>query len=137
MIRPTKRLALVSPGEPLPQMEKTFSTVDLMAYGAATWDWHRLHYDLEFARSMMLPNVIVDGQAYGALFARVALDWAGPKAFIVRLSLRMRAMAFAGDRLLADGVVKEIGDQTVVLAQRLTSGGRLVAESTTEVRLPG
>lgn len=137
MIKPTRRLSLVDRGELMSPLEKVFTTVDLMAYGAATWDWHRMHYDLEFARSMNLPNVIVDGQAYGALFARAALDWAGPKAFVVRLSLRMRAMAFAGDRLLADGVVTEIGGQTVVLEQRLTSNGRLVAEATTEVRLPG
>ncbi len=136
MIKPTRRLALLNRGEALAPLEKTFTTVDLMAYGAATWDWHRMHYDLEFARAMKLPNVIVDGQAYGALFARAASDWAGPQAFIVRLSLRMKSMAFAGDPLLAEGEVTQIRDRTVVLAQRLTSSGRLVSEATTEIRLP-
>ncbi|MDA9521318.1 hypothetical protein XI06_13300 [Bradyrhizobium sp. CCBAU 11434] len=136
MIKPTKSLATVQPGEKLIPLEKTFTTVDLMAYGAATWDWHRLHYDLDFARKMKMPNVIIDGQAFGALFARAAVDWAGPQAFVARLSFKMKSMAFAGETLRLEGEVAEIRDRTVVLAQQLTSGGRLVSEARTEVRLP-
>lgn len=136
MIKPTKGAAVVRPGEALPVIEKTFTTVDLMAYGAATWDWHRLHYDIDFARSMKLPNVVIDGQAFGALFARGVVDWAGPQAFIKRLSFKMKSMAFAGERLRVEGEVTQIRAHTVVVAQRLTSGGRLVSEAETEVQLP-
>ncbi|MCA6111570.1 MaoC/PaaZ C-terminal domain-containing protein [Bradyrhizobium cenepequi] len=136
MIKPTKSVAMVQPGEPLPMLERTFTTVDLMAYGAATWDWHRVHYDVDFAWAMKLPNVIIDGQAFGALFARAVLDWAGPQAFIERLSFKMKSMAFAGQTLRVESEVTQIRDRTVVLAQRLTSGSRLVSEAGTEVRLP-
>ncbi|MCP1909503.1 acyl dehydratase [Bradyrhizobium elkanii] len=136
MIKPTKSAAMVRPGQSLPVLERTLTTVDLMAYGAATWDWHRLHYDLDFARSMKLPNVVVDGQAFGALFARAMMDWAGPQAFVARLSFKMKSMAFAGETLQVEGEVTEIRDRTVVLVQRLTSGGRLVSEAESEVRLP-
>ena len=44
-------------------------------------------------------------------------------------------MAFAGDTLRAEGEVTEVRDRIVVLAQRLTSAGRLVAEATAEIRL--
>lgn len=117
-------------------LEKQFTSVDLVAYGAATWDWHRLHYDLEYARSKKLPGVLVDGQAFGALLARAALDWAGPRAFVTRLSLRMKSMAFAGDTLRAEGEVSSVNGNTVVLAQRLMNSGRIAAEATTEIRLP-
>lgn len=136
MIQPTKSVAAVLPGEVLPVLERTFTAVDLMSYGAATWDWHRLHYDVDFARSMKLPNVVIDGQVFGALFARAVVDWAGPLAFVARLSFKMKSMAFAGETLRVEGEVAEIRDRTVFLAQRLTSGGRLVSEATTEVRLP-
>lgn len=136
MIKPTKSTAMVHAGEKLPPLEKTFTTVDLMAYGAATWDWHRLHYDLDFARSMNMPNVIIDGQAFGALFARAVVDWAGPRSFVARLSFKMKSMAFSGETLRLEGEIVEISSCTVVLAQRLTSGGRLVSEAQTEVRLP-
>jgi acyl dehydratase len=139
MIKPTRSSTTVAPGEALPPLERRFTAVDLVAYGAATWDWHRLHYDLEYARSMGLPGVVIDGQAFGALLARAALDWAGPRAFITRLSFKMKSMAFAGDTLRAEGEVTAVragaSGPVVVLAQRLTSAGRLVAEAATEIRL--
>jgi len=136
VIKKTKSAGEISPGESLPVLEKKFTAVDLVAYGAATWDWHRLHYDVDYARSRQLPGVIVDGQAFGALLARAALDWAGPRAFITKMSLRMKSMAFAGDTLRAEGSVSEVRQNAVVLAQRLMNQDRVVAEATTEIRLP-
>jgi acyl dehydratase len=139
-LKPTRSSATVAPGEALPPLERQFTVVDLVAYGAATWDWARLHYDIDYARSLNLPGVVVDGQAFGALLARAALDWAGPRAFVTRLAFKMRSMAFAGDTLRAEGEVTAIragaGGPIVALAQRLTSAGRLVAEAATELRLP-
>jgi len=140
MIKATRSAADIKPGEALPPLERRFTAVDLVAYGAATWDWHRLHYDLEYARSLNLPGVVIDGQAFGAVLARAALDWAGPRAFVTKLSFRMKSMAFAGDTLRAEGEVTAVrsfaGGHLVELAQRLTSAGRRVAEATTEIRLP-
>jgi len=140
MIRPTRRAATLAPGDKLPTAEQLMTAADLVAYGGATWDWNRLHFDLDYARSLNLPNVVVDGQAFGALLAKHALAWLGPRAFISRLSFKMRAMAFAGDTLRADGEVSAIrpgaDHDVVVLTQRLTVGDRIAAESTTEIRLP-
>lgn len=141
MIRPTRDPATIRPGDALPAHQQRFSQVDLVSYGAATWDWHRLHYDVEYARSKKLPGTLVDGQAYGAVFARVAVDWAGPRAFITRLNFKMKSMAFAGDTLLAQGEVASVrvldgGATLVTLSQRLMNGERVCAESTTEVRIP-
>ena len=136
MIKDTKSPSKVAVGESLPALEKRFTAVDLVAYGAATWDWHRLHYDADYARSRKLPGVIVDGQAFGALLARAALDWAGPRAFIAKMSLRMKSMAFAGDTLRAEGSVSEVRQDRIILVQKLMNGGRVAAEATTEIRLP-
>lgn len=127
----------MKPGDKLQPLEKTFTSVDLMAYGAATWDWHRMHYDAGLARSRGLQAPIIDGQMYGAVFARAALEWAGPRGFITKLSFKMKSMAFAGDTLVAEGEVREVKDGVAMLAQRLSRDGKLVAEATTEVRLPG
>ena len=135
MIKPTRSTAAA--GETLPILEKKFTSVDLVAYGAATWDWHRLHYDADYARSRKLPGVIVDGQAFGALLARAALDWAGPRAFIAKMSLRMKSMAFAGDTLRAEGSVSEARQDRIILVQKLMNGEHVAAEATTEIRLPG
>jgi acyl dehydratase len=126
----------MKPGDSLPILEKTFTPVDLFAYGAATWDWHRMHYDAELARSKGFRAPVIDGQMYGALFARVAMRWAGPRAFVTKMSLRMKSMAFAGDTLRAEGEVSAVEERIVTLSQRLSKGAQLVAEATTRIRLP-
>ena len=122
-------------GDTLPSFEKTFSAVDLFAYGAATWDWHRMHYDAEYARSKGFPGAVIDGQMYGAVFASVAMKWAGPRAFMRKMSLKMKSMAFAGDTLRAEGTVTEVNGDVVVLQQRLLNGERVVAECTSSLSL--
>ena len=122
-------------GDALPPLEKTFTTVDLFAYGAATWDWHRMHYDAELARSKGFAAPVIDGQMYGAIFARVAMRWAGPRAFVTKMSLRMKSMAFAGDTLRAEGTVSSVEGGTVVVEQRLTRGERVIAECTSSLSL--
>lgn len=138
VLRPTVDPAALSPGTPLPGWEHRFTEVDLVAYGAATWDWHRVHYDLAYAKSRRLPGVLIDGQVYGAIFAKLATRWAGPGAFLSGMGLKMRSMAFAGDTLRAEGEVRSVeslasGDQ-VQLSQRLLCGDRLIAEALTTLR---
>lgn len=125
----------MKPGDTLPPLDKTFTAVDLFAYGAATWDWHRMHYDAELARSKGFAAPVIDGQMYGALFARVAMRWAGPRAFVTRMSLRMKSMAFAGDTLRAEGSVTSVNGETVVLEQRLVRDDRVIAECTSSLSL--
>lgn len=128
------------PGTALPMQEKTFGMVDLVMYGAATWDWNRMHYDADFAVSIGLPAPVIDGQVYGALFARQAVAALGPRAFIRRLGFRMRSMAFADETLRIEGKIEEVeeqaGERMVKLKQRITCGDRLISEASTEVRLP-
>ena len=139
MLRPSLEPQQIRIGQPLPEHAHTFTEVDLVAYGAATWDWHRLHYDKAHAQSMQLPGVLIDGQAFGAVFAREAMRWAGPTAFIQRMGLKMKSMAFAGDRLVACGHVTAIDERAglwvVQIDQQLMCGERLVAQAISEIQL--
>lgn len=139
MLRPSLEPQQIRIGQPLPEQAHTFTEVDLVAYGAATWDWHRLHYDKAHAQSMQLPGVLIDGQAFGAVFAREAMRWAGPTAFIQRMGLKMKSMAFAGDHLVARGHVTAIDERgglwVVQIDQQLMCGERLVAQAISEIQL--
>ena len=139
MLRPSLEPQQIRIGQPLPEQAHTFTEVDLVAYGAATWDWHRLHYDKAHAQSMQLPGVLIDGQAFGAVFAREAMRWAGPTAFIQRMGLKMKSMAFAGDHLVARGHVTAIDERAglwvVQIDQLLMCGERLVAQAISEIQL--
>lgn len=127
-------------GDSIPQMEKHFSEVDLMAYGAATWDWARFHYDYEFVQRRKFPKAFVDGQNWGTIFARQAMDWGGANAFIRKMKLRFRSMVFAGEDVSISGEIAGVshdGDRwIVVLEQRATKAdGQLSATCTTEVHI--
>jgi acyl dehydratase len=139
MLRPSLDPSQLRPGDALPEQAHTFTEVDLVAYGAATWDWHRLHYDQAHAKAKQLPGLLIDGQAFGAVFAREAMRWAGPQAFLARMGLKMKSMAFAGDHLVASGQVtalEERGGQWVVhIEQQLHCGERLIAQASSELRL--
>lgn len=125
----------MKPGDILPPEEKTFSATDLVMYAGATWDWHRLHHDKDFAQGMGLPAAVIDGQIYGALFAKQATTWLGPRWFVQKQTFRMRAMAFAGDTLRTVGEVGTVGgDGFAELDQKIMKGEVIIAEATTEVR---
>lgn len=126
------------PGQrgPLPETVIAFSTADLMAYGAATWDWHRMHYDPDYAKAVGLQAPVIDGQMYGAYFAKLALAWAGPGATIRRLSLRMRAIAFVGETLRFSANVLSIDGGEVQLDQQVHRAGTTIATARTTAVLP-
>ena len=121
------------PGEKLPPLDRRLDLVDLVMYAGATWDWYRWHYDATAAAAAKLPAPLVDGQMLGALLARQALTWAGPRARIQRMRFRFKSMVFAGDTIhceSSDGLV-------VSLAQRVLVGERIAIESATmELRTP-
>ena len=128
-------------GARIPPLERALTQVRLVAYGAATWDWHRLHYDAQYANARSIAGPIVDGQMFGALLAEALLDWLGPRAFIRRMSFRLRAMVFAGETVCCEGEVTSIvaeGDCDVLrVTQRVRVGGRIAVEpASAEIVLP-
>ena len=95
----------VSVGEELPPLHKRIDLPRMMAYGAATWDFIRVHYDADHARELGFPGPFVDGQMPGAFLAQHVQDWAGPGAFLRKLAFRNRVMVYPGDSLVCRGVV--------------------------------
>src|ERR1700740_2781248 len=98
-------------GASIPPLERALTQVRLVAYSAATWDWHRLHYEAQYAAERNIAGPIVDGQMFGALLAEALLDWLGPRAFIRRMNFRLRAMVFAGETVRCEGEVTSIAPE--------------------------
>lgn len=104
-------------GDPLPTLERKLELIDLVAYAGATWDWYGAHYDPAMISRLKLPGALVDGQMLGALLAEQATSWAGPRAFVRRMSFRFKSMVFAGDTVRCEGEVTAVDGQTVTLRQ--------------------
>ncbi|GAA1373448.1 MaoC/PaaZ C-terminal domain-containing protein [Catellatospora chokoriensis] len=107
-------------GERLPELRRTITLPDMIAYAGATWDWHRLHYDPDHLAGRGLTRPVVDGQLFGALLAELVRGWAGPGAVLTRLHLRFAALVFAGETVVATGEVVEVDGDTVILTLKVT-----------------
>jgi acyl dehydratase len=126
-------------GDVVPPFEKTFSAVDMFAYGAATWDWARVHYDQAYVKELGFKDVFVDGQHYGAIFAQILVDWLGPYAFVKRMKLSYRALTYRGERVVVTGTVSDISQEdrgiTCTFIQQASKGAQLVADGKTVVQI--
>ena len=132
----------VTLGEPLPILEKKIRLTDMMAYGAATCDFARIHYDDAYARKQGLPSPIVDGQMLGAFLAQLVQDWAGPGGFLRSLDFQNRGMVFPNDVLTCGGHVTDIqreGSRNLVECSLWIDnqkGERVVGPASATVSLP-
>jgi acyl dehydratase len=140
LIAPTLKAEALRVGDPVPPLTRSLTPVRVIAYAGATWDWHRLHFDPAYAAARNLSAPVVDGQMLGALLAEALLDWMGPRAFIRRMSFRLRAMVFAGETARCEGEVSEIAadadHEIVTVVQRVRVGDRLAADGSALVALP-
>ncbi|TAM93423.1 MAG: hypothetical protein EPN43_00720 [Jatrophihabitans sp.] len=131
-------------GAQAPVLERTITSVDMVAYAGATWDWHRMHYDAAYLAGRNLPAPVVDGQVFGALLAEQLQDWLGPRAFVRRLHMRYKNLVFAGERVRCTAeitaVTTESGARVLTVAAQVAVAGErprvAVAPAGAEVLLP-
>lgn len=110
-------------GQVLPTLTRTLTLTDLVTYAGATWDWHKLHYDLDYVTSKKLPAPIVDGQVLGAFLVEQLQDWAGPDCFVQKLSFAFKALVFAGETIRCEGSVTGVEEGVVVVEQQVVVVG--------------
>ena len=96
----------ISEGTELPDLTKEIGPVNMMMYGAATWDFMRIHYDADHARERGFQGAIVDGQMEGAFLAQLVIDWAGDPGALRRLGVRYRNFIYPGDTIVCKGKVQ-------------------------------
>lgn len=135
--------ASIRVGDAVPPLERTIALTDMVAYAGATWDWHKLHYDMEYVAEKKLPGPIVDGQVYGALLVEMLQDWLGPQSFVQKLDFAFRNLVFAGETLRCSGEVSEVADGSITVTMKVVvveadgSDGRVAAAPCTAVVLLG
>lgn len=113
-------------GTSLPPLVRRIGLPDMVAYGAATWDWHRLHYDPAFAQRAGAAAPLVDGQMLGALLAEQVLRFAGSHARLTRLVYRNSAPVLAGQTVVCSGTVATADDAGFSVDLSVTVGDNAV-----------
>lgn len=121
-------------GISIPGFDRRMDQTAMVAYAAATWDWHRLHYDDELAKSLGFAAPIVDGQVFGALMAECVQDWLGPDVALRTLSFRFKTPVTAGTTVRCDGqTVASDGEDVrcALTVSILDEGGNPIAVAAT------
>ena len=137
------RFGEIEPGQELPELRVALTHELLAAYAGATWDFHRYHYDADFAREVAgARDAFVDGQMLGALLARQLMCWSAPEGWVRRLALRYRSMSFPGETLVFRGSVRSTrvegasGIAELDLAVTTLEGRDVAVPATAAVELP-
>jgi hydroxyacyl-ACP dehydratase HTD2-like protein with hotdog domain len=99
--------------------------IDLFRFSAATWNAHRIHYDIEHARREGLPGLPVHAHLHGAYLAQTLLAFGGPRARIVALTWRNQRVAIAGETLRYGGTVEQVTETDTGVELRCVLEGRI------------
>lgn len=118
----------IQAGTALPDLQRTITLTDMIAYAGATWDWHRLHYDPDYLASRKLPAPVVDGQLFGALLAEQVQDWLGPRSMVQRLHFRFKNLVFAGETVRCLAKVADVSTHDGATVLQITSTVEVVGE---------
>lgn len=129
-------------GEEIDPLVVTVDERQLFFFSAATYNGHRIHYDLRWARDIEgYPNIVVSGSLQSALLARTVTDWMGPEGRLLGISRRNQASAFPGDELRFVGRVvakREVNRESIVDLDlhEEKSGGEVLMPGKASVALP-
>jgi acyl dehydratase len=131
----------VKEGTEIPQLKKNASTQQLVMWAAGSGDFYQVHYDLPFAKSTGLDNIIVHGALKHAFLGQMLHDWIGNEGKIVKFGCSYRGMDFPDQDLVCHGLVTkkyEKDGQKLVDLEIWTENpeGRKTSPGTATVALP-
>jgi acyl dehydratase len=104
-------------------------------YAGASGDFNPIHIDVDFAKSVGLPQNILHGLYSMAQVARACTDAAGgdPRS-LKRLSVQFRGMGLPEQEIVVSGeVVDEDGDRVTVKAEAVQGDSRIIRNAEAEL----
>lgn len=82
------------------------TTTHIFRWSAAIENWHRIHYDKDFAVGHdQLPDVLMQGSWKQSIIPQYLKDWVLPEGWVWKASFQHRAMLVPGDLLTVWGRV--------------------------------
>jgi len=77
-----------------------------MRWSAAMENWHRIHYDRQFAvEHDKLPGILVNGTLKQQFVMQMLREWAGHEGWVWKVGFQFRAMNLEGETLSVWGRV--------------------------------
>ncbi|GAA0921081.1 MaoC/PaaZ C-terminal domain-containing protein [Nonomuraea longicatena] len=111
-------------GTALPRLSLDLTPTLVVSTAIATMDFTPVHHDAEIARAQGAKDVFLNILTTMGLVERYVTDWAGPRAMIRRIDVKLGVPAYAGDRLTFAGAVTAVaGDEVTVEVRGAVSLG--------------
>lgn len=131
----------VNEGDAIPELKKNCTPRQLVQWAAASGDFYELHYDVEFARSTGLENIIVHGALKNAFLGQLLHDWVAPGGRVLEFGCQYRGMDYPKQDLTCKGIVTRTyteGDTNIVELDIWTENpdGQKTSPGTARVALP-
>ena len=89
----------------MPILIKRPTSKQLVMWAGVTEEFNQIHYDKDFALSLGLPGVVVQGRLIEAFFAQLITDWIGERANFKRLSTRYQGVFLVNEDVICKGKV--------------------------------
>jgi hydroxyacyl-ACP dehydratase HTD2-like protein with hotdog domain len=127
----------VNVGDELMELVKIPTAVQLFRYSAVTWNAHRIHLEPDYARKEGHPDILVQAHLHGAFLAQMVMDWAGPRARLLKFGWSNRGRAIPGDVLRCTGrVTAKEGSTIEIEFSESNQRSEVCAQGTAKLSLP-
>lgn len=133
----------VNVGDEVPAYRHTAGYMELNRFAGANEELIPIHMDPEASKRSGLPGVITMGNLKVAYMLNMLEDWAGPDAWIRKITVQFRGMDVVNQTLVAKGVVtgKKVHDgenwvELDVWVENEDQGGKKNTPGTAVVILP-
>lgn len=118
-------------GDRLPDVVLHPSATQLFRFSAVTWNSHRIHYDVEWARHEGHKGVLVHSHLHAANALRPLTDGLGPEWNITKAAYRVVRPAAAGEQLTATAEImsrSEDGNMLEFVIREINAAGEACCE---------
>ncbi|MEU4812454.1 MaoC family dehydratase [Nocardia fluminea] len=107
--------ATIVVGTVLPELAIHADPTFVISTALATRDFQDVHHDRDKAVERGSSDIFVNILTDTGLVQRFVTDWAGPRALVKRIALRLGVPLYAGDTLTLSGTVTEIDGTQVTI----------------------
>ncbi|MCZ2525908.1 MaoC family dehydratase [Streptomyces sp. NPDC059506] len=111
---PAPTAGTVAVGDRLPELEIPVTRTLIVATAIASRDYQDVHHDPELARTRGSRDVFMNILTTNGLVGRFVTDWAGPRAVLRAVRVRLGAPNYPGDTMTLTGEVTAVADDGLV-----------------------
>lgn len=123
-------------GQELPELAIELTPTLIISTAIASRDYQDVHHDRDLAQQRGSKDIFMNILTTNGFVGRFVTDWAGPEAFIKKVSIRLGVPNYPGDTMTMTGKVTEVdGDVATVEVVGANSMGNHVT-GTVVVEVP-